>query len=51
MKVCVIGTGYAGLVTGVCLAETGHDVIYVDNDENKISSLKEGKIPIYEEAL
>jgi len=51
MKVCVIGTGYVGLVTGVCLAEIGHDVICVDNDKNKISSLKEGKIPIYEEGL
>ncbi len=51
MKVCVIGTGYVGLVTGVCLAEIGHDVICVDKDESKISSLKEGKIPIYEEGL
>jgi len=51
MKVCVIGTGYVGLVTGVCLAEVGHDVICVDKDESKISSLKEGKIPIYEEGL
>jgi len=51
MKVCVIGTGYVGLVTGVCLAEIGHDVICADNDESKISSLKEGKIPIYEEGL
>ncbi|MCD4746622.1 MAG: UDP-glucose 6-dehydrogenase, partial [Bacteroidales bacterium] len=51
MKVCVIGTGYVGLVTGVCLAEIGHDIICVDKDESKISSLKEGKIPIYEEGL
>jgi len=51
MKVCVIGTGYVGLVTGVCLSEIGHDVICVDNDENKVSSLKEGKMPIYEEGL
>ncbi len=51
MKVCVIGTGYVGLVSGVCLAEIGHDVICVDKDEAKISSLKEGKIPIYEEGL
>jgi len=51
MKVCVIGTGYVGLVSGVCLAEIGHDVICVDKDEAKISLLKEGKIPIYEEGL
>jgi UDPglucose 6-dehydrogenase len=51
MKVCVIGTGYVGLVTGVCLAEIGHDVICVDKDESKIDYLKKGKIPIYEEGL
>jgi len=51
MKVCVIGTGYVGLVTGVCLAEIGHDVVCVDKDEDKISSLKDGKCPIYEEDL
>ncbi len=51
MKVCVIGTGYVGLVTGVCLAEIGHDVICVDKDENKIASLKNGRIPIHEEGL
>lgn len=51
MKVCVIGTGYVGLVTGVCFAEIGHDVICVDKDEKKISSLKKGQIPIFEEGL
>ena len=51
MKVCVIGTGYVGLVTGVCLAEIGHDVICVDKADGKIASLKEGKCPIYEEGL
>jgi len=51
MKVCVIGIGYVGLVTGVCLAEIGHDVICVDKDKEKISRLKEGKVPIYEEGL
>ena len=51
MKVCVIGTGYVGLVTGVCLAEIGHRVICVDKDSEKISLLKNGKIPIYEKNL
>ncbi|MGB3345949.1 MAG: FAD-dependent monooxygenase [Candidatus Humimicrobiia bacterium] len=45
MKVCVIGTGYAALVTGVCLAEIGHRVICVDKDNKKISLLNSGKIP------
>ncbi len=51
MKVCVIGTGYVGLVTGVCLAEIGHDVICVDKDKDKVNSLTEGKCPIYEPGL
>ncbi|MBC7334259.1 MAG: UDP-glucose/GDP-mannose dehydrogenase family protein, partial [Actinobacteria bacterium] len=51
MKVCVIGTGYVGLVTGVCLAEIGHLVICVDKDESKISLLNSGKVPIYEPGL
>ncbi len=51
MKVCVIGTGYVGLVTGVCLAEIGHNVICVDKDEKKISLLNIGKVPIYEQGL
>ena len=51
MKVCVIGTGYVGLVTGVCLAEIGHNVICVDKDEKKISALLDGKCPIYEPGL
>jgi UDPglucose 6-dehydrogenase len=51
MKVCVIGTGYVGLVTGVCLAEIGHDVICVDKDEEKVSSLRSGNIPIFEDGL
>jgi len=51
MKVCVIGTGYVGLVTGVCLAEIGHKVLCVDKDDRKITSLKNGRCPIYEEGL
>ena len=51
MKVCVIGTGYVGLVTGVCLAEIGNTVLCVDKDEDKINKLTNGKIPIYEEGL
>jgi UDPglucose 6-dehydrogenase len=51
MKVCVIGSGYVGIVTGVCLAEIGHDVICVDKEVSKINMLLEGKMPIYEPGL
>ncbi|MBE9222066.1 UDP-glucose/GDP-mannose dehydrogenase family protein [Cyanobacterium stanieri LEGE 03274] len=51
MKVCVIGTGYVGLVTGVCLAHIGHDVICIDNNENKVNLMKQGQSPIYEPGL
>jgi UDPglucose 6-dehydrogenase len=51
MRVCVIGTGYVGLVTGVCLAHVGHDVICVDNNEEKVNLMKAGQSPIYEPGL
>tara|TARA_Y100000992_G_scaffold276466_1_gene220676 strand:- start:232 stop:1530 length:1299 start_codon:yes stop_codon:yes gene_type:complete len=51
MKLCMIGTGYVGLVSGVCFSDLGNDVICVDKDKNKIDSLQKGKIPIYEPGL
>ena len=51
MKIAVAGTGYVGLVTGVCLWEHGHEVTCVDVDENKVKMMESGKSPIYEPGL
>lgn len=51
MRVCIVGTGYVGLVTGTCLSELGNEVYCVDVDEQKIGRLKDGIIPIYEPSL
>lgn len=51
MKITVVGTGYVGLVVGTCMADMGHTVAGVDNDEGKISALQAGRVPIYEPGL
>ena len=51
MKITVIGTGYVGLVTGTCLAETGNEVICVDIDKEKVEKMRNGTVPIYEPHL
>ena len=50
-KIAVVGTGYVGLVTGTCFAETGNQVICVDIDENKVNRMRNGEVPIYEPHL
>ncbi len=51
MKIAMIGTGYVGLVSGVCFSDFGHDVICVDKDPAKIEKLEQGIVPIYEPGL
>ena len=51
MKISVIGTGYVGLVTGTCLAETGNEVLCIDIDANKVKQMQDGEVPIYEPHL
>ena len=51
MKLCMIGTGYVGLVSGVCFSELGNNVICVDKDVNKVKKLNNGIVPIYEPGL
>lgn len=51
MKLTIIGSGYVGLTTGACFAEVGHHVVCVDNDEEKVQTLLDGRIPIYEPGL
>jgi len=50
-KIAVIGTGYVGLVSGTCFAENGNQVICVDNDQEKLATMRSGKVPIYEPGL
>jgi UDPglucose 6-dehydrogenase len=51
MQVAVVGSGYVGLVAGACFADLGHDVILVDNDQNKLAALNRGEVPIHENFL
>ena len=51
MNICVVGTGYVGLVTGAVFADLGNDVVCVDNAAEKIETLKAGRVPIYEPGL
>jgi UDPglucose 6-dehydrogenase len=51
MNVAVVGTGYVGLVTGACLAKSGHTVVCIDNNQQKVAELRAGKLPIYEPDL
>ncbi|MGZ6095798.1 MAG: 2-dehydropantoate 2-reductase N-terminal domain-containing protein, partial [Polyangiales bacterium] len=48
MRICIVGAGYVGLVTGAGFADTGHHVVCVDRDERKVAELRSGVIPIFE---
>ena len=51
MKLTIIGTGYVGLVSGLCFSAVGHDVVCLDRDESKIKKLSKGKLTIHEDKL
>src|ERR1051325_6182939 len=51
MRIAVVGSGYVGLVAGACFADLGHNVILVDNDQAKLSALRNGDVPIHERFL
>ena len=51
MRVAIVGSGYVGLVAGACFADLGHDVILVDNDQQKLAALNNGEVPIHEKFL
>ena len=51
MKICMVGSGYVGLVTGACFAEMGHEVICVDRESTRVNRLNKGEIPFYEPGL
>jgi UDPglucose 6-dehydrogenase len=51
MRIAVVGSGYVGLVAGACFADIGHDVILVDNDQQKLAALRDGQVPIHEKFL
>ncbi|MGH9544813.1 MAG: NAD-binding protein, partial [Terriglobales bacterium] len=51
MRIAVVGSGYVGLVAGACLADLGHDVIVVDNDQAKLAALQAGAVPLHEKFL
>src|ERR1700746_3404900 len=51
MRIAVVGSGYVGLVAGACFADMGHQVVLVDNDQQKLAALKNGQVPIHEKLL
>src|ERR1700747_3860188 len=51
MRIAVVGSGYVGLVAGACFADLGHEVILIDNDQEKLAALKNGEVPIHEQFL